>query len=79
MISTEDILSGIPQKVLSPDVKNKPFLSNPDILKNSGSLLILDPKNSRKTHTVVILPELTALNPDLVAEQLKKDRRKRRA
>ncbi|KAM9931020.1 hypothetical protein OXX59_000086 [Metschnikowia pulcherrima] len=80
MVSDREIISGIPQKELISEIANSPTqtsrlvkrdlaTSNAEVKKPHAKPVITEP--------ISMLPELTALDPDLIPEELKKERRKR--
>ena len=80
MVSDREIILGIPQKELISEIANSPTqisklvkldlaTSNAEDKKSHARPVITEPRST--------LPELSALDPDLIAEELKKERRKR--
>lgn len=71
MITDNEILEGIPQMNISTG-GNPPTEDASKVQKAAYRVA-----DSERTETVSMLPELTALDPDAVAEELKRQRKKR--
>ncbi|SGZ48858.1 CIC11C00000002007 [Sungouiella intermedia] len=79
-MSSQGIWAGFPQGVVvfPPDQKAVDIgQANQEKVKKESNWQYVDAAPSEPTHTINALPELKALDPDMVSEELKKQRKVR--
>ena len=80
MVSDREIILGIPQKELISEIGNSRTQVSELVKRDIATSNAEDKKSHARpviTEPISMLPELSALDPDLIAEELKKERRKR--